>query len=94
MRVVCVTLHDSILPYDRLESVTKSVTKWQLSLALRDDVPLKKIQLMGRIDALCKFDFFLRYVAYFSRFCSKLYVSTILLSDAQRHHASTLCYDC
>jgi hypothetical protein len=49
-----------ILPYDRLESVTKSVTKWQLSLALRDDVPLKKIQLMGQIDALCKFDFFNR----------------------------------
>jgi hypothetical protein len=47
-------LHDSILPYDRLESVTK----WQLSLALRDDVPLKKIQLMDQINALYTFDFF------------------------------------
>jgi hypothetical protein len=60
MRVVGVTLHESILPYDRLESATKRVTKWQRSLALRDDVPLKKIQLMGQIDALCKFDFFNR----------------------------------
>jgi hypothetical protein len=45
------------LPYARLANVTKSVTKWQIFLTLRDDVLLKKIQLMGRIDALCKFDF-------------------------------------
>jgi hypothetical protein len=43
-----------ILPYIRLESVMK----WQIAMALRDDVLLKKIQLMSRIDALCEFDFF------------------------------------
>src|SRR6266436_9956874 len=37
LRVACVTLHDSILPRERLPIVTKSVTKWQISLALRDN---------------------------------------------------------
>ena len=41
-------LHTIILPYIRLESVTK----WRIAMALRDDVLLKEIQLMSRIDAL------------------------------------------
>jgi hypothetical protein len=32
MRVVCVTLHESIVPYDRLESVTKTVTNFWTSM--------------------------------------------------------------
>ena len=43
---------------DRLKSVTKSVTKCQITLALKDEVLLNKIQLMSRIDALYEFTFF------------------------------------
>jgi len=45
---------------DRLKSVTKSVTKCQITLVLRDEVLLNKIQLMSRIDALYEFTFFNR----------------------------------
>jgi len=50
--------HTIILPYIRLESVTK----WRIAMALRDDMLLKKIQLMSRIDAQCEFDFFNRLI--------------------------------